>query len=275
MTTVEPKNPQKQIPDLLLERYLLGEVSPAEKERVQQALAFDPHVRERLAALEESSKKILAEYPARVTVAGVAARMQHRPRYRRRFNPAWLGAPVAAAAALVLYVVADHGSSKRTPRTEPALPPQKVEEKVETTRVKGDPRLLVYRQGDLDPVELESGATAAPGDLIQLKVLAGEAKHGVVVSIDGRGSVTLHFPEDEGGSTLLDPRGAQPLPRAYELDDAPSFEVFFMVIADDPIDVGAVLQAAEALGPAAGEGLPLPGDWQAVRFLLLKQEAPQ
>jgi len=78
----------------------------------------------------------------------------------------------------------------------------------------------------------------------------------VIVSIDGRGAVTLHFPADAGASTALEP-GAHNVPDGFQLDDAPSFERFFLVTSDAPIDVKTVVAAAEALALRGGSTGPL------------------
>jgi hypothetical protein len=98
------------------------------------------------------------------------------------------------------------------------------------------------------------------GDVIQVGWQAGDATHGVIVSIDGSGAVTLHFPDAAGDSTLL-PTGAgeQHAPDAFRLDEAPAYERFFFVTADEPIDAAAVVAAAEQLarGDARVGALPL------------------
>lgn len=84
------------------------------------------------------------------------------------------------------------------------------------------------------------------GDVVQVGWQAGDATHGVIVSIDGAGSVTLHFPQGTGDPTLL-PTGEQHAPEAFRLDDAPAYERFFFVTAKEPIDTAAVVRAAEQL----------------------------
>ena len=56
------------------------------------------------------------------------------------------------------------------------------------------PALRLYRRVAGADQLLRDGATARPGDLLQLAYAAGGETHGVILSIDGAGSVTLHFP---------------------------------------------------------------------------------
>jgi hypothetical protein len=108
------------------------------------------------------------------------------------------------------------------------------------------------------------------GDVVQVRIRGAGAGHGVVVSLDGGGSVTRHFPD--GAQTALPP-GTAALPFSFELDDAPGFERFVLVTADAPIDVEAVLRAASIV--AAGDQpettlLPLPAGARQTDVLLRK-----
>jgi hypothetical protein len=158
----------------------------------------------------------------------------------------------------------------------PPAPPIRPGELPEVVRFKGDPELWVYRKvGDAsDP--LRHGDSARRGDLLQLKYGPSNAGYGVIVSIDGRGNATLHFPANASGSTALTRAGAA-LPHAYELDDAPSFERFFIVTSAAPIDVRSVLEAARALGNGSAlaerANLPLP-DSLHQKSILLRKVAP-
>jgi len=100
----------------------------------------------------------------------------------------------------------------------------------------------------------------------------------VIFSIDGRGTVTLHLPKEMGDATQLeDAKGkARQLGFSYELDDAPTFESFFFVTAQDPINVDGVLERANTLADdltnAEKASLTLPQGMTAVDFLLKKAE---
>ena len=50
-----------------------------------------------------------------------------------------------------------------------------------------------------------------PGDVLQLSFVSGGRSHGAVLSIDGRGSVTLHAPESPTGAMQLPPELADSL----------------------------------------------------------------
>ena len=125
----------------------------------------------------------------------------------------------------------------------------------EGIRLKGaQSRLVLFRQierGAEAAERLREGALVRPGDVLQVSYIAAGASDGVILSIDGRGVLTQHFPPPQAPSaaTRLVQGGAIPLTSAYELDDAPAFERFFFVTSSGPtpLRVDLVTRAAEAL----------------------------
>lgn len=136
------------------------------------------------------------------------------------------------------------------------------------------PRLEVHRShGGGGAEELREGAVAREGDLLQLSYVAAGRRYGAVVSVDGRGIVTLHWPEEGGPAAPLAQAGAVPLPHAYLLDDAPAFERFFLVTGDNAFDSATVVEAARRLaaaGRARQDPLPLPAGLDQRALLLVK-----
>jgi hypothetical protein len=98
----------------------------------------------------------------------------------------------------------------------------------------------------------------------------------VIFSIDGKGLVTLHFPENQADSTLLQPRDRVLLQSAYELDDAPEFERFFFITAQSEIQVGHILDMARSLAQNPGKAktakLELPDAYDQYTTLIIKGE---
>ncbi|HEX8539626.1 MAG TPA: ActD-like protein, partial [Cystobacter sp.] len=96
---------------------------------------------------------------------------------------------------------------------------------------------------------------------------------GVIFSVDGRGTVTLHAPERGLDAMPLAPSGTHALPQAYALDDAPAFERFFFVTSDDPFSLEEVLAPARVLATSDGARtalLPLAERFRQVSFTLEK-----
>lgn len=259
----------------VLERYLLRELPPDETGEVERAVAADPRLRSAIGALEESDRDILARYPAADFKARLLARLEEVAEpasvWRRWV---WL-APAAAALVLAAVLV-----GPKLERLTVSLP---FAASGEHNLVKGDApvdltrtQLLVYRKsGDRTEI-LGDGAEARAGALLQLAYVSAEEPYGMILSIDGGGGVTRHFPAEDGGSTLLALNKRILLPSALELDDAPVFERFFLVTSPEPIDVEAVLARAAALAgdPAAAErdGLDLAAGLKQTSVLVLKRE---
>ncbi|NMO23527.1 ActD-like protein [Pyxidicoccus fallax] len=272
-------NSPHRTPDWLLERIALGELPPEELAKARARLAEEPDGLARLAALEADSRATLERLPpARVAreVEARAARMTGAAR-KETPSPSWRLAwgLVPALATVALFVLArpadveDTRSGGPVAVVTPGMTPER-------TRIKGlEPRLAAHRQAGAGSEPLTDGALVAAGDVLQLEYVAAGRTHGVIVSVDGRGAVTLHAPEE--GSTraaALAPSGTHRLPGAYELDDAPEFERFFFVSSEEPFDVAPVLDAARALaGSAAARSAPLslPQGLTQVSFTLEKQ----
>jgi hypothetical protein len=137
------------------------------------------------------------------------------------------------------------------------------------------PQLVLFRRNRDTTVEvLIDGTDAQPGDLVQAAYLAAGNVHGVIVSFDGDGDVTLHYPDEPDETTQLRPRGMTPLDHSFELDDAHDFERFVFVSArDHDIDVSTVLQAATDRAHsdrALDRNLALPTSWMQTSFVLRK-----
>ena len=257
---------QKRTPDWMIERLALGELDAVTAEAVRAQLRAEGRTpEEALAAITASNQQILAARPA----AAVAAEVQRRAQARRT-RLSWLvGTPVAlAAVAAVVLTIAFPGP----------VPRPVGDEAQEYIGIKGPgaeagPRLFVYRHGAGRDQKLADGAPAARGDLLQLAYAGRPGGWVTLLSIDGAGKVTVHWPEKGNTAVLLVDAGEFRLPSSYELDDAPSFERFFLVRADAPFDVGPIATAARSLAGRSGARtalLPLPLSYQQATLLLDK-----
>lgn len=257
---------------ITLERYLLGELPDQAMNELREAEASDPALRAQLDALRKSNDDILAAYPPEFMKGRIEAALPKRTKpLRRRLSFALIPAGAAAAAAIALFLFTP--TAVRTPDTVVAPPAQNTG-LPEQTRFKGDDaKLFVYRKTDGGPEMLASGARAHEGQILQI-AYASSKKYGVIFSIDGRGTVTLHFPADESGSTRLG-GGTVYLPSSYQLDDAPSFERFFFVASDTPFDAEKVLPRARkaALDRSAVRTASVAPDGFSETSVLVEKEA--
>ena len=259
------------LPDWLVERAARGEVPAASRHRIDAA---DPaELAAAIERLRERDAEELRRHPAGPAVEAITrdvARARAGRKARRRRNQAALLAVAGAAVALVLVVGR---------RGEPAGQPvasgdtgQEAAGEPETTRIKGDARLMAFRKAGDRIEKLAQGSAVRAGDVLQLRFNGGGRRHGVIASIDGAGAVTLHFPDAEDAPTAL-PARTTDLPHAYALDDAPRFERFFFITDDQPIDVARTLADLRLLAarPDGERAAPdLPGRARQVTLLLHK-----
>jgi hypothetical protein len=266
MTTGTPRD--AAIPDWKLERHLLDELWPEDRAAMQAALQ-DEAVRLRLAALERSTADLLHRHPPGRVAAAVRelAGREDRPRPLATPRRSALGVALCAALLGALAVLVPR------PTEDPPV--------ADVTRGKGlAPHLLLYRKARASDLErLEAGGLARQHDIIQLAYHAAGRPHGVIVSLDGNGLVTRHLPATGAQAAPLE-AGAVALPTAYELDDAPGFERFFLVTAAQPFPVETVVDAvrrqhrlAPPGGMAAGR-LDLPDMMDQYSLLLRKEPSP-
>jgi hypothetical protein len=245
------------IPDILLERYRLNELRPDEAARLEDRIRRVEPLRRRLEALDRSDEEIHR--------SGVLERLADRlPRSRRA--PRRVVAYVAvlatvAAMALVAFIVA--------PRTQTPA---------DGDRIKGlTPALAVYRRTAHGSETLADGAVARSGDLLRVGYRAAGKPYGVILSIDGRGSVTVHLPPNAERAAALKRDSTVLLDQAYELDDAPQWERFYFITGDTPFAVAPIVEAARTAAAdhrSPPASLPLPHGLDQSTFSVQKEARP-
>jgi hypothetical protein len=249
-----------RVHDWQLERYRLGELEEGERRAVEQALRDDPGIAARLRELDAADAAFLAAHPPATVAAAVRTRAEAPVGPRRLIWRTLALASLPAAAAVLLLV-------------RPAPPPEHPPAPVATERAKGEAQLVLHRRGEAAP--LVDGAAARAGDVLQLSVRVTEPSYAAVLSLDGRGAVTVHLP-DGAAAASVSPGGLVSLPHAYELDDAPELERFVLVTSAAPFALADVRAAAEKLAAsprhASGE-LDLPPALSQ-RWLTLRKVSP-
>lgn len=236
-----------RVPDLLVEKLALGELPEAQAQSVRARLEADNDPR--LQRTATSDAEILDAHPPEVIARKIQARIDAlEPEAAPGFAwPMWgvaAGLAVAAAAVLVWVLGPEPSNEAPVPGTRIAVadPPS-------TERIKGDAAVVLERKLGTRAEALLSESKVSPGDTIQVSYRSGGWKHGVLVSLDGAGTVTLHFPDTAEGSTALQAEGVAVL-HAFELDDAPAFERFLFFTSNAPLDADAIVNRVESLGRA-------------------------
>ncbi len=312
-----PETVPGPVPAWLIERAAVGEVPAAQRQRVRTLLAKDERAQAQLDALRADNAAILAAYAPDAVVAEierrrrVAAAVESTQEGTR--NPSGWRWPlmlsgVAGAAAVMGLLFLSEGTGPRVPDNVIASNTTNTDRFGNGVaggfeRHKGEPQLIIHRKRGREVVRLERNAVVGVGDLLQLSYVPRGQPYGTILSLDGNGAVTLHYPDQVDGDTALgsainnsansvDDRkagrqeggkeGRFELPHAYELDDAPKFEHFVFITSADRIDVREVLTQAERLarrmalqeGAAERAQLELAAGVKQVWFSLRKESAP-
>lgn len=253
------------IRSLTLERFLLGELPEAERAALDQALAADPGLRARLDELRASNLETTERYRASVVSREIRERSlnrRHDSRKALRLNLALAG---ALATAVVLIGFSPRGLAPTS------LPTDNLG--TETIQTKGPASALrVFRKTAVGSEPLVSGSRAAKGDLLRLGYQATRGRYGLIVSVDGRNNLTRHWPRQGETAALMQTGGLMLLDQAFELDDAPRFERFYLVTSDHTFAVEAVVRALREGGsPAAAPGPRLPADLELSKVEIHKE----
>jgi len=240
-----------------LERYLLGELDPEEMERIRAELEADGALRDRLEALKNSDTEIRERYPAewmsrriRNSISGVEALRARPEKHRPTGFLIRPFVPVGLLGLLLLLIVIWPDAGDRE-HLQPAM----------VERIKGlDPALQFYRRTAAGSERLPDGAVVREHDVIMIRYQPAGRAFGAILSVDGRGTVTLHFPTEGPRAAALPREGVVPLEFAYELDDAPYGERFYFITSNKPFDLEPIVRAARrgSSGPAIGTLPALP-----------------
>ena len=261
---------ERHIPNLYIEQLVLDELPENRMETVLDS----PGVKARIEELKRSNEEIHNTYAPEIMAARIKTELD-KPAVREnrdekppaRFNPRWI--PLLAAAVFAVTLVTfipsrfRHSGADSGPVSE-------------LTRIKGStPALSIYRQVRDGSEKLVNGSGAASRDLLQIGYNPAGKQFGAILSIDGRGQVTLHYPEHINESKELQAGGEILLPFAYELDDAPGFERFYFIASDKDFSLSSVILSAESVA-ASQEGLsmdrlPLPESFYQDSIVLMKE----
>jgi anti-sigma-K factor RskA len=265
------------ISDYYLERYVLGELPEEEAEHIRRRLSEDPELRRMFEDLETSNQEILALYPPAVVKASLLTKLNKWRGKTSLFPLRRIFAVSSALAAVMTLLVLIFPILKKETEIKPLdigedIALVKGIEAVDLTKT----QLLIFRKTNEKVEMLKDGTQAKQGDLLQLGYVSAEEPYGMILSIDGRGNITLHFPSKKEGSTSLVLRKKSFLSNAIELDDAPAFERFFFITSECEIDVGDILEKADILAQnpdrVQQNGLELTDNYKQYSILIRKGE---
>lgn len=233
-----------------MERYLLGGLSEERIREVEKQIKENPRIREVLMRLKRSNEEILKQLSPEEMIPKILHRydlgQKHgegsqikRPDFQKRL----ILVSSAAAVLACLFVIINYKDIFHSKKSGGFL---------DTTRIKGiedtdmsQTHLTIYRKMKDSFELLQDGAKVTEGDIIQIAYVAAGELNGIILSLDGNGVVTLHYPHNMSGPTLLVQEKKILLQNAYVLDDAPQFERFFFISSKEKINVAEILTEAE------------------------------
>ena len=244
------------IPDWKLERYLTGDLPAEEMREIRAMEATDEVFAGRVKMLREDNAAILKKLPFEKLSEKISAMPGRSNGAGNTVRVNFTLVKFAAAAALVLAVVTVALFSQR----DIAAPEQTAGGTVDVafvdpsefsdTRIKGlDARMEVWKKTGETAVQMSNLDEAREGDEIQLRYSVPEKCFGLLFSMDGNGTLTMHM-ADGSQAIALEPGKMTTLPFAYKLDNAPKFEKFFFLTSQkdfelDADDVDAVLKRSD------------------------------
>lgn len=139
-------------------------------------------------------------------------------------------------------------------------------------RLKGlEPHLAIFRKTPAGSEPLHPGQKTRPGEVLRIGYQSAGFPYGAILSVDGNGNVTRHWPASGERSGRLQ-GGEALLPSSFELDAAPDYERFYFVVSKKPFALDPLLRSLHE-----NESLPEPGkaladkEIRIVRFELLKE----
>ena len=247
------------IPDWKLERYLTGDLPESDMREIREMEAADEIFANRVKMLREDSKAILQKLP----YDRLAERLDSLPGRSVSGSGMFAGngklanfsiVKFAAAAALVLAVMTVAVFSQRSISQEGgtvlannADGSQVMEVAMvagseagdDGLRIKGlSARMEVWKKTGDSAVQMENLGEVREGDEIQLRYAVAEKCFGLLFSMDGNGTITMHMGH-ENRAVELEPGKMTTLPFAYKLDNAPKFEKFFFLTSKKEFELNA------------------------------------
>ena len=225
MTTVN------KISDFKLERYLLGELPEKEMRDFQERELSDEIFAARVREMREQGKRFVAENPFEALEAKMDAADEAAD--GNVISGLWFKVAAALVIALGVFSMVVLNRNVETYSGESATMEVAMANVDDGTRIKGmSASLEVWKKTGDSAVQMVNLGDASEGDEIQLRYRVPQKCFGMLFSMDGNGTVTMHM-GDGNNAIELEPGKMTTLPFAYKLDNAPKFEKFFLLTSQN------------------------------------------
>ena len=205
-----------------VERYLLGELPESEMVALEALESENAEFRHQVEQLKKSNEELLAKYPAKRAAEKMHANLRKftviEQKNRWRVYLSACAALVMAATVLITVLPDSHVTDNFIAVNE------------YETRVKGlKAGLEIWRKTAESTEKLADNSEANAGDLLQVRYTIEKKCYGVILSMDGNGTLTVHLSGENGKAAELEAGKIVSLENAYELDNAPKFETFYLI----------------------------------------------
>ncbi|OWV26480.1 hypothetical protein B7988_04740 [Fibrobacter sp. UWB1] len=226
-----------KISDFKLERYLLGELSEKEMRELQERELSDEIFAARVAEMRLQGKRFVVENPFVALEAKMAAAEQSANDERKVVSVMWLKVAAALVIALGVFSMVLLNRNVETFDSKDAAMQVAMADVDDGTRIKGmQASLEVWKKTGDSAVQMVNLGDAHEGDEIQLRYRVPQKCFGMLFSMDGNGTITMHM--GEGNKAIeLEPGKMTTLPFAYKLDNAPKFEKFFLLTSQNSFKI--------------------------------------
>lgn len=219
----------KQISDFKLERYLLGELPEVEMAALRKREAEDELFAARVKMMREEGERFLAENP----FSALEDKLENDQRSVERSLWLRVAAVLVVAFGIFSVVVLNRQTDIVNESSATSGMDVAMADVDNGTRIKGmTAGLEVWKKMGDSAVQMVNLGEAREGDEIQLRYRVPQKCFGMLFSMDGNGTVTMHM--GEGNRAVeLEPGKMTTLPFAYKLDNAPKFEKFFLLTSGE------------------------------------------
>ena len=226
-----------KISDFKLERYLLGELPEKEMRDLQERELSDEIFAARVREMRLQGKRFVAENPFEALEAKMDAADEAAHDEGNVISGMWLKVAAALVIALGVFSMVILNRDVSTYDSNATSMEVAMADADNGTRIKGmQASLEVWKKTGDSAVQMVNLGNAYEGDEIQLRYRVPQKCFGMLISMDGNGTITMHM--GEGNSAIeLEPGKMTTLPFAYKLDNAPKFEKFFLLTSEKSFEI--------------------------------------
>ncbi len=217
-----------------MEQYVLGELSQKEMEEMNALIQKDASIAQRVELLKGNNEQLRQKFPVgdfSLKMHSHTTMLNSQGDKMKLFNIPVLS---GVLSALVIVVFGITMVTSFNPSIFPV---------VEVTRLKGlDAQLNIYKKTPLGSTLMIDSAIVMSGDQFQIEYVISKHSFGVIYSIDGNGIVTHHL-AGSGSEAIALASGKKILSYSYQLDEAPEYETFFLILSATSFDLDSLLDA--------------------------------